>query len=43
MPGGSEKAWLLIKPIFQAIAAKVGPTRTFPAANGSARAALGIT
>ena len=25
MPGGSEKAWPLVKPIFQAIAAKVGP------------------
>jgi 6-phosphogluconate dehydrogenase len=25
MPGGSEKAWPIIKPIFQAIAAKVGP------------------
>ena len=24
MPGGSEKAWPLVKPIFQAIAAKVG-------------------
>src|SRR3990167_8190309 len=26
MPGGSEKAWPLVKPIFQAISAKVGPT-----------------
>lgn len=26
MPGGSEKAWPLVKPIFQAIAAKVGPS-----------------
>jgi len=25
MPGGSEAAWPLVKPIFQAIAAKVGP------------------
>jgi len=25
MPGGSEKAWPIVKPIFQAIAAKVGP------------------
>ena len=25
MPGGSEKAWPLVKPIFQAIAARVGP------------------
>jgi 6-phosphogluconate dehydrogenase len=25
MPGGSEKAWPLVRPIFQAIAAKVGP------------------
>jgi 6-phosphogluconate dehydrogenase len=25
MPGGSEQAWPLVKPIFQAIAAKVGP------------------
>ena len=27
MPGGSEKAWPLVKPIFQAIAAKVGPNK----------------
>ena len=27
MPGGSEKAWPLVKPIFQAISAKVGPKR----------------
>jgi 6-phosphogluconate dehydrogenase len=32
MPGGSEKAWPLIKPIFQAIAAKVGPNRDIPCA-----------
>jgi len=25
MPGGTEKAWELVKPIFQAISAKVGP------------------
>jgi 6-phosphogluconate dehydrogenase len=30
MPGGSEKAWPLIKPIFQAIAAKVGPNNDIP-------------
>jgi 6-phosphogluconate dehydrogenase len=30
MPGGSEKAWPLIKPIFQAIAAKVGPNDDIP-------------
>jgi 6-phosphogluconate dehydrogenase len=30
MPGGSEKAWPLIKPIFQAIAAKVGPNEDIP-------------
>jgi 6-phosphogluconate dehydrogenase len=30
MPGGSEKAWPLIKPIFQAIAAKVGPKGDIP-------------
>jgi 6-phosphogluconate dehydrogenase len=30
MPGGSEKAWPLIKPIFQAIAAKVGPKNDIP-------------
>jgi 6-phosphogluconate dehydrogenase len=30
MPGGSEKAWLLVKPIFQAIAAKVGPKQDIP-------------
>ncbi|HID75906.1 MAG TPA: decarboxylating NADP(+)-dependent phosphogluconate dehydrogenase [Planctomycetaceae bacterium] len=30
MPGGSEKAWPLVKPIFQAIAAKVGPNRDIP-------------
>jgi len=30
MPGGSEKAWPLVKPIFQAIAAKVGPNLDIP-------------
>ena len=30
MPGGSEKAWPLVKPIFQAIAAKVGPEQRHP-------------
>lgn len=30
MPGGSEKAWLLVRPIFQAIAAKVGPNNDIP-------------
>jgi 6-phosphogluconate dehydrogenase len=30
MPGGSEKAWPLVKPIFQAIAAKVGPKSDIP-------------
>lgn len=30
MPGGSEKAWPLVKPIFQAIAAKVGPNKDIP-------------
>jgi len=30
MPGGSEKAWPLVKPIFQAIAAKVGPRQDIP-------------
>jgi 6-phosphogluconate dehydrogenase len=30
MPGGSEKAWPLVKPIFQAIAAKVGPKKDIP-------------
>ncbi len=30
MPGGSEKAWPLIKPIFQAISAKVGPNGDIP-------------
>ena len=30
MPGGSEKAWPLVKPIFQAIAAKVGPNGDVP-------------
>jgi 6-phosphogluconate dehydrogenase len=30
MPGGSEKAWPLVKPIFQAIAAKVGPDNDVP-------------
>ncbi|MBL9125398.1 MAG: NADP-dependent phosphogluconate dehydrogenase, partial [Planctomycetaceae bacterium] len=30
MPGGSEKAWPLVKPIFQAIAAKVGPQGDIP-------------
>ena len=30
MPGGSEKAWPLVKPIFQAIAAKVGPNEDVP-------------
>ena len=30
MPGGSESAWPLVKPIFQAIAAKVGPQQDVP-------------
>lgn len=30
MPGGSEKAWPIVKPIFQAIAAKVGPKNDIP-------------
>jgi len=30
MPGGTEKAWPIIKPIFQAIAAKVGPKNDIP-------------
>ena len=30
MPGGSERAWPLVKPIFQAIAAKVGPNGDIP-------------
>jgi 6-phosphogluconate dehydrogenase len=30
MPGGSEAAWPLVRPIFQAIAAKVGPQNDIP-------------
>jgi len=30
MPGGSSEAWIHIKPIFQAIAAKVGPNNEIP-------------
>ena len=30
MPGGSPDAWPLVKPIFQAIAAKVGPNEDIP-------------
>ncbi len=30
MPGGSDAAWPLVKPIFQAIAAKVGPNHDVP-------------
>jgi 6-phosphogluconate dehydrogenase len=30
MPGGSEKAWPLVKDVFQAIAAKVGPKGDIP-------------
>ncbi|MHC4178059.1 MAG: decarboxylating NADP(+)-dependent phosphogluconate dehydrogenase [Planctomycetota bacterium] len=30
MPGGSEQAWPLVKPIFQAISAKVGPKGDIP-------------
>jgi 6-phosphogluconate dehydrogenase len=30
MPGGSEKAWPLVKDIFQAISAKVGPNNDIP-------------
>ncbi len=30
MPGGSEAAWPIVKPIFQAIAAKVGPHDDIP-------------
>jgi 6-phosphogluconate dehydrogenase len=32
MPGGSPAAWPLVKPIFQAIAAKVGPNNDIPCA-----------
>jgi 6-phosphogluconate dehydrogenase len=32
MPGGSPDAWPLVKPIFQAIAAKVGPNNDIPCA-----------
>src|SRR5262249_56206457 len=32
MPGGSPSAWPLVKPIFQAIAAKVGPKGDIPCA-----------
>ncbi len=30
MPGGSEKAWPLVKQVFQSIAAKVGPNNDIP-------------
>ncbi len=30
MPGGSEASWPIVKPIFQAIAAKVGPSNDIP-------------
>jgi 6-phosphogluconate dehydrogenase len=30
MPGGSEKGWPLVKPVFQAISAKVGPKGDIP-------------
>ncbi len=30
MPGGSEKAWPLVKPILQAVSAKVGPKNDIP-------------
>src|SRR5271154_1105447 len=30
MPGGSERAWPLVKPVFQAISAKVGPNNDIP-------------
>ena len=30
MPGGTEKAWPLVKPIFQSISAKVGPNADIP-------------
>lgn len=30
MPGGSEASWPIVKPIFQAIAAKVGPNHDIP-------------
>jgi len=30
MPGGSDQAWPLVKPIFQAISAKVGPNNDIP-------------
>ncbi len=30
MPGGSVSAWPIVKPIFQAIAAKVGPSNSIP-------------
>jgi len=30
MPGGSEKAWPFVEPIFKAIAAKVGPNKDIP-------------
>jgi 6-phosphogluconate dehydrogenase len=43
MPGGSAAGLAAVKPIFQAIAAKVGPTTASPAATGSARTAPATT
>ena len=43
MPGGSEKAWPLVKPVFQAISAKVGPNHDIPCCDWVGPAAPAIT
>ena len=43
MPGGSDEAWPLVKPIFQAIAAKVGPNDDIPCCEWVGPAAPGTT
>src|SRR5947207_13408504 len=43
MPGGSEKAWPLIKDIFQAIAAKVGPNNDIPCCDGVGPGGAGLS
>ena len=41
MPGGAKEAWPYVKPIFQAIAAKVGPDKDIPCCNWVGRGGAG--
>ena len=43
MPGGSSEAWPLVRPIFQSIAARVGPEESIPCAEWVGHGVPGIT